>query len=272
MSPSLPSMRGHSRLRSCLLLVLGMLLLLPGAPRTAAAQQTLHIVMAEWRPYTSRDLPAGGALAEMTDIAFSLSNIATRFSVVPWPRAVSMLESGEADGLLAVHDSERNKHRYHLSTPLLTVDTIFARLRSLDIPYASLDDLIGWRIGTVKNSTYAAKLTKRGIALVEEAPDEQRNYQKLLSGRIDIMLDTRETLERMLEGMPKATRDELVLMEPPFESNTLHMAFAPTPRGEILCNILNRGIAQIRQKGVHAAILEKHHIARSTSVPARTLD
>ncbi|UZP66140.1 transporter substrate-binding domain-containing protein [Desulfovibrio mangrovi] len=243
------------------------------APRNAPAKvRPLHIVMTEWAPYTSSYIPDKGALAEMTEIAFKLQGYEVRFSIVPWQRALDMMERQEADALLAVYTSKRNESRYYLSDPLLAVDSVFVRLKDMEIPYRKLDDLTAWRIGVAKDTSYAATLKKQGPFIVEEAPHELLNYRKLVTGRIELMLDTRETIERMMDNMPESERQPIVYMEPPYHTKTLHLAFHPTDEGKMLNRQFNAGLQKVRDKGVHAAILEKHHIARSTGKARSRLD
>lgn len=243
------------------------------APQKASARlQPLHIVMTEWAPYTSSSMPDQGALAEMTEIAFRLQGFEVRFSIVPWQRALDMMERQEADALLPVYTSKRNESRYYLSDSLLAVDSVFVRLKDMEIPYRKLDDLTAWRIGVVKDTSYAAALKKLGPFIVEEAPHELLNYRKLVTGRIELMLDTRETIERMMDNLPESERQPIVYMEPPYHTKTLHLAFQPTEEGKMLNRQFNAGLQKLRDKGVHAAILEKHRIARSTGKVRSRLD
>ncbi|WBF66846.1 transporter substrate-binding domain-containing protein [Desulfovibrio subterraneus] len=237
-----------------------------------ARQRQLHIVMTEWVPYTSSNMVGKGALAEMAEIAFKLQGLAVQFSIVPWQRAVDMMDRHEADALLPVYTSPRNKGRYYLSDSMLSVDSVFVRLKDMQIPYKQLDDLIAWRIGVVKDTSYAATLGKQGPFIVEEAPHELMNYRKLVTGRIELMLDTRETIERMMDSLPASERKPLEYMEPPYQTSTLHLAFHPTDTGKKLRDMFNDGLAMLHDKGIYAAILEKHSIARSTGHPVRHIE
>lgn len=255
------------------LLCCALLLIALFTPQTAhARQRNLHIVMTEWVPYTSSNMADKGALAEMAEIAFKLQGYAVQFSIVPWQRAVDMMDKHEADALLPVYTSPRNKARYYLSDSMLSVDSVFVRLKDMQIPYKKLEDLVAWRIGVVKDTSYIASLSKQGPFLVEEAPHELMNYRKLITGRIELMLDTRETIERMMKSMPESERQPLEYMEPPYQTNTLHIAFHPNETGKRLRDIFNDGLATLRDKGIYAAILEKHSIARSTGHPVRHIE
>lgn len=261
--------------RICSALLLVMCLVLSAAVPAAAQknrQPAVRIVMCEWVPYTTATLPDYGALAEMARIALQLRGLETQFSIVPWARAVSMMQQGEADALLPVYMSENNLKRYHLSESVLDVDSVFMRLKETDIPYTTPQNLQGWRIGTVQHTSYKKNLADLGIFLVEEVPHEIQNYRKLVAGRIDMMLDTRETLERMLDSLPADERKETVFLDPPLHTKSLHMAFAPTSRGRQLRNIFNEGMNEVRAKGVYDAVLDKHGVVRSTGTAARQLD
>lgn len=236
-------------------------------PAPAGANQ-VRIVMTEWTPYTSASLPHNGALAEVTDAAFRRAGITPDFICVPWIRALRIMQRDEADALLAVYRSQKNAESYYLSESLLAVDSVFVRLSSLDIPYTRLEDLAGWRIGIVRNTSYAESLAQVGLMQVEEAPHELMNYRKLISGRVDMILDTRETTERMIANMPQQERHNIVYMEPPYITQTLHMAFARNAHGLQWKTAFDAGLQALKKSGEYATILERHHIARSTGTPA----
>ncbi|GFM37897.1 substrate-binding periplasmic protein [Desulfovibrio psychrotolerans] len=261
--------------RICSALLLAIILVL-SVVAPAAAQKNrnaaVRIVMCEWVPYTTATLPDSGALAEIAKIALQLQGLEAQFTIVPWARAVSMMQQGETDALLPVYMSGNNLKRYHLSESVLDVDSVFMRLKEVEIPYTTPQNLQGWRIGTVQHTSYKKNLADLGIFLVEEVPHEIQNYRKLVAGRIDMMLDTRETLERMLDSLPAEERHEVVFMDPPLHTKSLHMAFAPTSRGRQLRNIFNEGMNAVRSKGVYDAVLDKHDVVRSTGTAVRQLD
>ncbi len=271
--PRLRATRNHRTTRAgfralcvpILRVVCGLLLLplawVSHAADAAARETPLHIVMCEWVPYTASTLPNNGALAEVVRAALERQHIRPEFSIVPWQRAVSMLHRAEADALLPVFMSDGNLGQYLLSTPVLAVESVFASLKSTQIRYRTLADLADKHIGVVQNTSYLAALKQKGNFAVEEAPHETLNYQKLRAGRIDLMLDTRDTIERLRESLPPSERDAIVILSPPFHINTLHLAFRPDIEGRTLCEQFNRGFRAILADGTYESILDRHGMA-----------
>ncbi|MFV0423694.1 substrate-binding periplasmic protein [Oleidesulfovibrio sp.] len=171
----------------------------------AAAKQnhpTVHIAASEWPPYINNTPDSPGVVVEIVSTAFKQAGYAPRIHVLPWHRAVSKIEDGSMDVLLAVYDSKRNRERYLLSSGLLRIDSLFATLDGSEA--ARSGPRKHHKVSVVKDSLLDKDLRKEEYEHVEIAPDAPSNMKKLLTERVDMILDTEATILEAIKQLPAA--------------------------------------------------------------------
>ena len=169
-------------------LLLGALLLAVG---TALAGERLLLVNTPYPPFVN---PAGHPQGEGIDIeiareALSRAGYEVEVRLVPWKRALSMLEQGEADltttiskngdrdRFLAWTNGYRHSVRYHFYT------------RS-DAPFSvqRLEDLDGHVLGVTTGFFYPPKLTERSRQTIHTGGSLSATVQMLHAGRTEIII------------------------------------------------------------------------------------
>jgi polar amino acid transport system substrate-binding protein len=158
---------------------------------TAVAGQRLLLVNTPYPPFVN---PAGDPQGEGIDIeiareAMARAGYELEVRLVPWKRALSMLERGEADltttiskngdrdRFLAWTNGYRNSVRYHFYT------------RS-DAPFTvqRLEDLDGHVLGVTTGFFYPPKLTERSKQTVRTGGSLTATVQMLHVGRTEIII------------------------------------------------------------------------------------
>lgn len=121
--------------------------------------------------------------------ALSNLGIKTSIQLVPFKRALAMLEIGQADLTTTLSFREDRDAYIQWSVPYRDSTTyIFFTQKSSPFTPASLGDLRGKTIGVVRGFTYPAAFTDDVGIKKSEAPDTASLMNMLLAGRFDAII------------------------------------------------------------------------------------
>lgn len=211
----------------------------------------VRIAAGEWPPYISA--AGSGIFIDIITQAYEHAGYVAHTCVLPWQRAVSKVTDGSMDVLLAVYDSPRNRQRYTLSSGLLRIDSMFAVLAGS--PAGAPGPTAAHTLGVVNDSMFGPELLRRGFSRVEQAPDEDSNMKKLLTGRVDAILDTEATLLESLNRLSAVEQQGIRLLCPPFASRPVFAALLATnDRSTQLLAALEEGLAIMHRDGCYDRI------------------
>ena len=227
----------------------------------AEAARPLLLINAVYPPFVN---PAGHPQGEGLDIdiareALRRAGRDLRLELVPWKRALLMLELGRADLTTTItRNTDRDRflcwtQSYRNGAHYL----FFTRLQGApDIQ--SLDDLAPLRLGVVAGFFYPPAITGRPEQAVESARDVGVLAQKLLTGRIDVMVVTAtrgawELREAGLAGQLKRQPYRYVTTSPNY------LAFAKARCDEPLLAATRQALARMMVDD-SIARLERHYL------------
>jgi polar amino acid transport system substrate-binding protein len=92
------------------------------------ATESISLVTGEWPPYFSEEFQHGGVGTRICTEAFSLAEMKTVYTYLPWKRGYDALLHGEFAGSIAWRRSPERETLFHFSDP------IFSRQSSLFLP------------------------------------------------------------------------------------------------------------------------------------------
>lgn len=153
------------------------------------------------------------------------------FDSLPWPRAVQMVRDGHRDGLVGAYGLDGLRVG---SEPIGWVGLAFYTRHDSDWHYSGDASLLGQRLGLaqgyVNNPRFEAWRSQAGdddlhLQVLGGERVLPRNLQKLLLGRIDVLLEDRDIIEHYLEHHPQARRTD-----PPRRRTTRAAAAARRPQ------------------------------------------
>lgn len=141
-------------------------------------------------PYTYADEQgrAAGPMVDVLQLVCQQLQRSCTVEVLPWRRALSMAERGQADGIFTLLDTPERRQRFHVTLPVLAVRyTLFARAGdSFSFNPREREALRGRTIaayGPSGTSLVLDELT-RGLAVQKVIePDNPTALRKLLAGR-----------------------------------------------------------------------------------------
>ena len=246
-----------------------LLLVFVTADAYASSPQKIRVVLSEWEPYTSKHLQSGGMLVELTRAALQDAGYQPTFHILPWQRAKQTFLTGRAQILLGLFKTPSAGEQYLLSRSLAGADAVLAKLTTTKLFYSELEDVRGKKIGYIRDSGFSRPLLHAGYDM-DEAPHEKLNVQKLLAGRVDVILDARDTLVHYLRNQPEKVRKRIEIMEPAVSHRLLCAAFPKTPSGKKLRDAFDKGLEHIHAKGKHDSIVSKYGLPCINCSPAKS--
>jgi ABC-type amino acid transport substrate-binding protein len=151
-------------------------------------------------PYGVRTAEGGasGLFVELTEALAARSGIAIDNVVVPYPRAMAMMKSGEADMLMSI----ANSRLVSIARPVaLVFDGEVVAVGRAGSRYASLADLRGKVVAHIRGVEYNAAFEADRQIRKHETTSIEQSLKMLLEGRVDAAVGSRESLLYALRAM-----------------------------------------------------------------------
>jgi polar amino acid transport system substrate-binding protein len=226
-------------------------LLLASSGKNAVAD-SVSVTTLEWPPYTSAELPKGGATTEVVRQAFVAAGLETEVKVLPWKRAIS--DAKDDDSIAAYYPGY---HCHHVegfvpSEPIGTGTLGFAENVNAPVEWKSIDDIgeqklkVGTVLGYANTDEFDAKA---GTGWVRSVPatDDATNLRKLELQRIDMAVIDKLVMSYLLATEPtlKTAKDVLRFNSKTLDEKTLYLCFRDTEAGRALRDRFNSGLAKI---------------------------
>jgi len=229
-------------------------------PLPIAASEVIRLASGEWYPYQSQSLREGGYVAHIVKDAFAISGINVELVYLPWARGFNEVRAGRLDGSFVYsHTQERQKHVL-FSDEILSVEIAVFHRTGEKIVWDELADLGKYRIGGVLGYDYGVKdLEESGVLTIQRIDNQLGNYQKLLSGRIDLLFEYPKV---GVQFIAKADAEQIIEMNPKLLNMMSYSLIISKkhPRASELIKAFNKGLAEIRTRGVY-----QHHEQASES-------
>jgi polar amino acid transport system substrate-binding protein len=217
--------------------------------------QTLRLAADEWPPFTGQ--------GEERHIAQDLVAIALRkagqdltVSIGPWERAVSGVQAGKFDGLVAVWRAAERETLLLLSRPILENRIHAVTLHESDIVVGRVADLRDRVVGKVAGYAYGSALENAAIGRKVSLRNDRDGLKQLLAGDVDILLIDDLSLRYLLEELPVAERDK-VRVQAQLASRQLHFALLrrEATAGDII-RAFDEAIAEMMADGTYNQVLD----------------
>lgn len=217
-----------------------------------AQSADLVITTLEWPPYTSEELPKGGATTEAVRQAFAAAGLDIDVTTVPWKRAISMAK--DDDAVVAYFPGYHCRHveGFIASDPIGNGPLGFAQNTNAPVVWESIDDIgeqklkVGTVLGYSNTDEFDEKAGTGWIRAIT-AQDDLTNLRKLARQRIDVAVIDKLVLSYLLATEPtlKETAGDFEFNERPLEDKTLYVCFSANQNGEALRDKFNSGLAEI---------------------------
>jgi polar amino acid transport system substrate-binding protein len=202
-----------------------------------------------------------GYLVEITEEAFRRVGYDVQIEYLPWKRALVMaMNQGRYDVLLGAYHTQERAQKMAYSEPIGRVEISILSKKFRGVTYETLKDLEPFVIGHINGATVNQSFDQAAQEYlnVEYVSDVQQNIEKLVRGRIDLVIDKKRNIQEIIEGEYAAFVDVLEFIEPPLEIDYFYNAFPKSRRGfQQKLKDFNRGLQMMKEDGTLELMSEK---------------
>lgn len=221
-----------------------------------AAENKLVFATCNWEPYWGEHLVNGGYIIEITKEAFRRVGYEIDVRFVPWKRALEEAKLGKVDGVIGTNYSDERAQTYRLTDVVYVDENGFFQKKGRAITYTTLQDLAPYTIGYMRGSSFGADFDTATYLKKEEVTENEQNIKKLMIGRIDLLISSKELILYTLATKYPEWQGEIEFIEPAFEMINVHHAISRVnPNAEKIVADFNRGLKEITEDGTVAKII-----------------
>ncbi len=127
-----------------------------------------------------------------------------------WPEVVKLLDTNRVDVAFQFVGSEERFRKYILVGPYRTGTTVIMVKKGKAVPFKTVNDLVGLRIGVVKGFNYAPDFDTATNLTKVEAGGSLTNFRRLFLDIVDAIVGDRKTLEYFAEQDGSLNRVEFL--------------------------------------------------------------
>lgn len=231
-------------------------------PCSVIAQSKKVVIAAtDWAPYSGSDLLNGGFLSEIAITAFAKVGYTPELKILPWKRALSEAQEGVYEALIGASYTEERAAFFIYPKYAWDNYTFFFSKKGRKWQYKTPEDLCPAKIGLFMGSFYVKRFSAIPCLKSEEIPTIRQSIRMLLSGRLDLFLDSKDAVDYYLQKEFSDQKNDIEPVLPHFELDKLYIVISKKiPQSEQIAADFDRGIEMIKSDGSYAEILEKHGI------------
>ncbi len=186
--PTAPS-NAHGWHRIATLLAVGVVAVALGQNASAASLVFAFSELPPWKTVDGSQF--NGAYTEIVRELARRTGFELEIFQCPFKRCLKMMQDGQADVIIGVHESDERKAYIHfLRTPYrkTSSDKVFYVRKGQAALIRSYEDLKKLRIGVKSGTQYFDRFDADNSLTKDGAKDSQSNLKKLLRGRVDAVL------------------------------------------------------------------------------------
>lgn len=235
---------------------------LPTQTITNPQSSTVRLATGEWVPYMGQDLPHYGCDLWIIEEAFAIAGFEVEYGFFPWARSRHLSEDGEWDGTAtwSTH-SELVETHYYSAEFITRQEWVFFYRKDEPFEWETIDDLTDKIIGLTIGYSYSGRFEEAqatGALTIDEAPNDDLNFAKLLAGRIDIFpIDRNVGYAVLAENFTAEEQTRLAVHPQPLSTLLSYLLLSKAvPQSEERMVAFNQGLQRLRTSGRYAEILE----------------
>jgi polar amino acid transport system substrate-binding protein len=232
-----------------------------------AAHEDISLCGDIWCPYNcAPGAPKPGFVLEIAQEVFAQAGYHLSYQVTSWARCVEDARAGRYTGILAAIRGDAPDFTFPQQAVGVS-SSGFAVRKGDPYRYTGVRSFDGRLLGTVRGYSYNGEI---GAYIVAHADDGkrvafvsgnealQKNLNKLIAGRVDLVLDDEIVLRSTVASLGLNSQISVVHGH---SALPVFIAFSPaTPDRDDLARVLDRGIKNLRATGGMAALLARYHV------------
>ncbi len=229
----------------------------------SAWAEQVTIMTGEWPPYVSENMENNGFTAEIVSHAMLAADLEPAFSFMPWKRCARNVESGEGLAAFPYAVTAEREEYASFSEPIAKTRNVFFYIKSNlgSFDFVDLTELKGKAVGGVAGNFY--ETTFKNVSLnVDYATNEESAFKKLYMGRVDLVPASELVGWELIKKLYPGEEQKFGSTVTSFKDNTLHLMVSKKyPNSQAMLEDFNKGLQDIKEKGIYAKILAKYNVS-----------
>lgn len=219
----------------------------------SASENSLSFTTLNWAPYAAEHLQGNGVASAIIQEACKRVGLKAEFHFMPWTRAMAETQQGAYTALFNAYYSDERARNYAVSDPYFKTHLVLCTRKETEIQFdGSTQSLHPYRLGVVRGYVNTTAIDNDRKLKKDEAENDVLNLQKLLHGRVDVIIIDRYQALHLIKNNPtiQAELNDIKFISPELESKTLHVMFSKERPNwkENLC-LFNRGLEAMKRDG-----------------------
>lgn len=234
-----------------------LLAFLIGLPLQAA---TLQLVTLQYPPYVYEEQgEIRGVAFELVKEAFRRGGYGLEVRLLPWGRALQLVENGEADGIFTLFKTAERERFADFSEEVLLEQSIslFVRHDATIEFNGELDALLPFRFGVVRNVSYGERfdgwLSRHPEIARDLSHTGEANLNKLVRGRFDILVSNSGGAHFILERLGLVSR--VRALRPEIQRPPSYLAFSKRRHLESVRRVFDKALKSMHADGTYQRIV-----------------
>ena len=190
---------------------------------------------------------------------FGRINVPVEIKAIPWTRALAYADMGKV-GIIGIYKNEERLKKYDYSDEIYTAKTMIYVLKENDFEYKNIGDLRGKRIGVIRGWSYGEEFDRektKNYFYVDEVNDDETNFIKLVSGRLDCLLIIKESADCFLKDNPEY-KSKIIEKEIPLLINRTYLIFSKNSNKKELLEKFNEELRRMKNNSELDAIIKDY--------------
>lgn len=220
----------------------------------------LQLVTLDFPPYEYlSNGEAKGAAVEVVKEAFKRMGQPVKISVLPWARAIKMVEDGAADGIFTAYKTAEREQFADYSREVLIpqIVELYVRKDAKIVFDGDIAKLSGYKFGLVRAISYGDKidgaLKNKTIGNTEAVNDAEPNFLKLLNARVDIVPSNKYVAVDVLNKLKKL--DEVKALSPEVQNVPSYLAFSKKKNLSATRDRFDETLKKMKAEGAYDKII-----------------
>jgi len=212
-------------------------------------------------PYAyKKDNKIEGFNVEILNEIFKRMNIIIEYKLVPWARAVKMIQQGDADAIFPFFKTKERKLFADYPNHFTSEPIAMFVLKDANIKYSgNLKQVSDYMFGRVRGYSSGKKFddaVERGIIKVDKATNTELNLKKFFKKRFDIMVDNKYVV---MDQLKKQNRlDKVEQLNPLIIDSRAYLGFSKKQNHKEIIKEFNKTLKKIKRDGTYNKIITNY--------------
>ena len=228
------------------------------------ASDTIVLMADEWCPYNCEpDSDSPGFMVEIAQEALSPYGHEVEYHNLNWARSLHKAETGEINGVIGAVPEEAPG--FIFGPALGTYEDAIAFREGEAIDPDEISTRSDLRLGAINGYEYYGSVSRfikehegdRSLVQYMSGDDAlEKNLQKLVAGRLDIVAEVSSVLKYTLKEMGISEQVDLAHTD---DVNDIFIAFSPAlPNSELYAEQMTEGVLRLKETGRFDEIMHKY--------------